>query len=100
MFDMRSLPSAVLPTLTVREQQAIRLVADGLSPREIAARLDVSEESLYRLVAWVLDEVEPAPAGRTVADVHAERGSRAATAAELDEFERLYGHSLAPDDEG
>jgi DNA-binding CsgD family transcriptional regulator len=99
MFDMHSLSSVVLPTLTMSEQHAIRLVADGLSPREIAARLDVSEESLYRLVAWVLEEVEPAPAGRTVADVHAERGSRAATVSELDEFERLYAKSLAPDDE-
>lgn len=100
MFDMRNLPSVGLPALSVQEQHALRLVADGLSPREIAARLDLPEESLYRLVAWVLDEVEPAPAGRTVAAVHADRGSRAAIAAELDEFERLHGSSLPPDHEG
>ena len=69
------------------EQDAIRLVAEGVGPGEIATRLDVPEESVHRLVAWVLDELEPARAGRTVADVHIERGSRAATATELDEFE-------------
>ena len=100
MFDLRSLPSVGLPDMTVREREAIRMVADGASPREIATRLDVREESVYRLVAWVLDELEPAPGGRTVADVHAEQGSRAATAGELDEFDRLYGRSLGPDHEG
>jgi len=86
--------------MTVRERQAIQMVAEGVSPREIATRLDVPEESVYRLVAWVLDEVEPSPGGRTVADVYAEQGSRAATTGELDEFDRLYGRSLRPDHEG
>jgi DNA-binding CsgD family transcriptional regulator len=100
MFDMRSLPSVGLPAMSEAEQNAIRLVADGVGPREIAARLDVPEELVYRLVAWILDELEPAPAGRTIADVHSERGSRAATAAESAEFSRLYGPSHAPDHEG
>jgi DNA-binding CsgD family transcriptional regulator len=100
MSDMRSLSSVGLPSMSEPEQDAIRLVAEGVAPREIAARLGVPEESVYRLVARVLDELEPAPAGRTVADVHAEQGSRAATAVELDEFERVYGSSHAPDHEG
>lgn len=100
MFDMRTLPQVGLASLSDRDRDTLRLVADGLGPREIASRLDVPEESVYRLVAWVLDEVEPAPRGRTLADVHAERGSRAASPDELHEFEQLYGRSLAPDGEG
>lgn len=100
MFDMRRLPQVGLGSLSDRDRDALRLVAGGLGPREIASRLDVPEEAVYRLVTWVLDEVEPAPDGRTVAAVHAERGSRVATAAELDEFEELYGSSLPSDGEG
>jgi FixJ family two-component response regulator len=100
MFDMRRLPLTGLGPLSTQERDALRLVADGLGPKEIAARSNVSEDAVYRLVAWVLDEVEPAPAGRTVASVHAEHRSRAATAGELDEFEQLYGASLPADHEG
>lgn len=97
---MRNLSSVGHPSLTAEEQEALRLVADGLGPRDIASRLGMSEESLYRLVTWVLDELEPGPGGRRVADVHAEQGSRAATAMELEEFEQLYGRPLEADHEG
>ncbi len=102
MFDMRSLPSALaeIPRLTEPEQRMLTLVAEGLSPREIAERLEMPEDALYRLVAWVLDEIEPAPDGMTVADVHARDGGRPATAEDLEEFERLYSPSLAADGEG
>lgn len=100
MFDMRRLRLAGVGPLSTQERDALRLVADGLGPKEIAARLNVPEDAVYRLVAWVLDEVEPAPAGRTVASVHAECGSRAATMGELDEFDQLYGASLPSDEEG
>jgi DNA-binding CsgD family transcriptional regulator len=102
MFDIRELPSAAtdLPGLTQRDRHILRLVAGGWSPREIAERLQVSEESLYRLVAWVLEEVEPAPGGRTMHDVHAQHGSRPADAAGMDEFERHFGPSLPQDGEG
>jgi hypothetical protein len=84
----------------VQDQRALRYVGKGLSPREIADRLKVDEEALYRLVAWMLDELEPAPGGQTMADVYACHGSRSATPAERAEFERRYGPFLAPDDEG
>ena len=102
MFDMRSLPAVFtgIPGLTEQERGALRLVADGISPREITRKIDISEDALYRLVAFVLDEIEPAPGGMTMTDVHALDKSRPATAAELDEFERLYGPSRPPDDEG
>lgn len=97
---MRDLEVAALPTLTPVEAQVLRLVVEGVGPREISARLGLPEDGLYRLVGWALDEIEPAPAGMTMADVYAEGGSRPATAAELVEFDRLYGASLPPDDEG
>lgn len=102
MFDMRALPdaAAALADLTEREQTVLRYVAEGLSPKEIAERLDVPEDELYRLVAWVLDELQPAPNGETMTDVHARHGSRPASPGDLEELERRYGPSLAPDNEG
>ncbi|MGH2879546.1 MAG: LuxR C-terminal-related transcriptional regulator [Solirubrobacteraceae bacterium] len=102
MFDMRTFPSAVkyLPSLSEREEQILRLVGEGCSPREIAEQLAIEEDELYRFVGWALDELPPEPAGRTIADVHATNGSRPATGAEVQEFERLYGSFLPPDDEG
>jgi len=102
MLDMRALPSAAaaLSGLTEREQVVLRLVAEGLSPREIADRVDLSEDALYRFVAWVLDELAPAPDGETMSDVHFRHGSRPASPSELEEFERRYGSSLPSDAEG
>ncbi|UTI62286.1 helix-turn-helix domain-containing protein [Paraconexibacter antarcticus] len=100
MFDMRKLEPSRLTSLTSVEAEALRLVVDGASPRDIAERLRIPEDALYRLVTWALDEVEPAPGGRTIDDVHSERGSRPATAAELLDFEAAYGASLPPDHEG
>jgi len=102
VLDTRALPSAAsaLSELTERDQLVLRLVAEGLSPREIAHRVDLSEDALYRFVAWVLDELAPAPEGETMRHVHSRHGSRPATAGELEEFERRYGSSLPPDDEG
>ena len=102
MFDMRTLSNAaaVLRELTDDERAVLACVAEGLSPREIAERLSLDEDELYRLVAWVLDELQPAPNGETMSDVHARHASRPANAAEIDEFERRFGPSLAPDDEG
>jgi hypothetical protein len=53
-----------------------------------------------RLVAWVLDELQLAPNGDTMHEVHTRHGSRAASPPDLDEFERRFGPSLQPDDEG
>ena len=46
------------------------------------------------------DEAPPAPAGRTMADVHAENGSRPLTDEELVAYEREFGPFLPPDGEG
>ena len=101
MFNMRTLPSAAAGLeLTDVEQQVLAYVAEGLAPKEISQRVDMPEDELYRLIAWVLDELEPAPGAKTMGDVYARHGGRPATSVELAEFEDRYGRSLAPDGEG
>ena len=49
-----TLPSAVLGTLTPRETEVLRLVAEGMSNPEIARRLVVTEETVKTHVSHVL----------------------------------------------
>jgi DNA-binding NarL/FixJ family response regulator len=49
-----ALPSAVLGTLTPRETEVLRLVAEGMSNPEIARRLVVTEETVKTHVSRIL----------------------------------------------
>ncbi len=51
-------PAAVLATLTPRETQVLRLVAEGLSNHEISAQLIVSEETIKTHVSRVLSKLD------------------------------------------
>ena len=98
MFDMRGLPAVVdrLPQLDERETAILALVAEGASPRDIASRVGMHEDDLYRFVAWVLEELPPEPEGMTMAEMYRRHGGRAATDDELDEFDRLYATAGEP----
>jgi hypothetical protein len=71
-----------------------------LNPKEIAERVEIGEDELYRLVAWVLEELQPTPDGETMRNVYARHGGRPAQGEDLEEFERRFGLSLPTDGEG
>ena len=72
--ELENLPEAepagtILPELTQRETEVLRLVALGLSNREIAERLVVSEHTVHRHVANILTKLRLS--SRAAAAAHA-----------------------------
>lgn len=54
-------------TLTSREQQVLRLVADGLTNKEIAGRLILSENTVKIHIASLFNKLGVDPRARAVA---------------------------------
>lgn len=61
-----------LPSLTSREWQVARAVADGKSNREIAEALNLSEKTVKHYVSEILDKLELARRGQIGSMLHAE----------------------------
>jgi two-component system nitrate/nitrite response regulator NarL len=57
LLDERPRPRGPLPDLTPRESEVIALVAEGLSNRQIAARLGISEHTAKFHVNAILDKL-------------------------------------------
>ena len=66
----RGLDTPSLPELTARERDVLLLVADGLTNREIAERLVLSEHTVHRHVTNILRKLRLP--SRTAAATHAE----------------------------
>jgi RNA polymerase sigma factor (sigma-70 family) len=60
-----------LPEVTPREREVLRLLAEGLTNRQIAERLVVSEHTVHRHVTNILRKLELP--SRTAAAAHAVR---------------------------
>ncbi|HWZ90575.1 MAG TPA: response regulator transcription factor [Polyangiaceae bacterium] len=66
----RRLPADITPAeLTVRETEIVRLIADGLSNKEIGARLSLSEKTVKSHLGRIFSKLKIS--GRTSAAVHA-----------------------------
>ena len=72
----RALP---LPEVTPREREVLRLVAEGLTNRQIAERLVVSEHTVHRHVTNILRKLDLP--SRTAAAAHAVRSACSTSAA-------------------
>jgi DNA-binding NarL/FixJ family response regulator len=69
--DAHAPASAALAGLTRREQEVLRLIAEGLSNQKIAAKLDVSQHTVKRHVANILTKLDLP--SRAAAAAHAAR---------------------------
>ena len=69
-----------LPEVTRREREVLRLLAEGLTNRQIAERLVVSEHTVHRHVTNILRKLELP--SRTAAAAHAVRSGLLASSRE------------------
>ena len=64
--------TAPLPEVTARERDVLRLLAEGLTNRQIAERLVVSEHTVHRHVANILRKLDlPSRAAAAARAAHA-----------------------------
>jgi hypothetical protein len=92
-IDVGDLPSAAerLDDLSPREREVLALIGQAMASREIAQRLALSESTVYRVIADLLDAVDLEPPAVTASDIHGRAGSRPATADEAAGFHSEFG---------
>jgi len=92
-IDVEHLPAAAeqLDDLSSAEREILTLLGEGLTSREIAHRLTMSEATIYRAIADLLDAIEFDAPARTAADLHAAGGTRPATDDEVAQFHQQFG---------
>lgn len=92
-IDVYHLPAAAeqLADLTQRERDVLALLGEGLASREIAERLELSESTVYLVIADLLDALEYEPPSLSADEIHARAGTRAASASEIARFHGQFG---------
>jgi DNA-binding CsgD family transcriptional regulator len=92
-LDVEHLPAAAeqLEDLSPAERKILALLGEGLASREIAERLTMSEATVYRAIADLLDAIELDAPTTTAGDIHAAGGTRPATTDEVARFHEQFG---------
>jgi DNA-binding NarL/FixJ family response regulator len=100
-IDVNHLPEAAekLGDLTQSERDVLALIREGLASREIAERLQLSESTVYLVVADLLDALEYTPPAASADEIHRRAGTRPASAADVARFNEQFG-PFDTDDEG
>lgn len=73
------------------EREIVSLIGEGLTSREIAERLSLSEATVYHAIADLLNAIEFTAPTRTAGDIHAAGGTRPATTDEVTRFHEQFG---------
>lgn len=69
--EMLSQKTALRPDLTLRQQQLVRLVAKGLTNKEIATELNLSEFTVRNHIHRILKQVDAGNRGQAVENIRA-----------------------------
>jgi len=67
------------------------LLGEALGSREIAQRLELSESTVYLVIADLLDALEYEPPNVTAEQIHRHAGTRPATPDEIARFHEQFG---------
>jgi len=92
-IDVHHLPVAAeqLGDLTQRERDVLGLLGEGLGSRKIAQRLELSESTVYLVIADLLDALEYEPPNVTAEQIHRRAGTRPARPDEIARFHEQFG---------
>jgi DNA-binding NarL/FixJ family response regulator len=99
-IDVQQLPAEAekLGDLTERERVVLALLRTGLTSREIAQRMAISEATVYVIVAGMLAALEYERPAVSADAIHRRAGSRPATPDEVAHFHEQFGPFPTDDD--